>query len=156
MQTIARYYLFKAGRLVGPLTGAKVEELRQSKKILEYTWIMDETSQTWTPIDTMPKENPFQATLSTLKERSLSGAFLWRDQTCSGAIKGIHSFGLEMLLPTGNSSAQKLQSNSVHVLNLVDETNLKGANTEVIYQGQEKTDEGTLLRFSWREAPSPL
>ncbi len=155
MNTQGRYYLFKAGRLVGPLTGAKVDELRQSKKILEFSWIMDETTQTWAPIDQMPKENPFQATLSSLKERTLSGAVLWRDQTLLGSIKGIHSFGLELLV-TGNSSAQKLTQNSVHTLNLIDETNQKGSNSEVIYQGHEKTEEGILLRFSWRDAPSAL
>ncbi|MBC7397256.1 MAG: hypothetical protein H7333_07410 [Bdellovibrionales bacterium] len=151
-----RYYLFKAGRLVGPVTGTKIEELRVSKEILRYSWIMDETSQSWSPIDTMPTENPFEATLATLKERTLSGAFVYRDLPFTGEVKGIHSFGLELMLPKDNRSVNHIQNNSVHLLNLIDETNLKSSNAEVIFQGIEKLTEGSLLRFIWRDAPTPL
>lgn len=151
-----RFYLFKAGRLVGPVTSHKIEELRLSKEILQYSWIMEESKQTWTPIDEMPKENPFEATLTTLKERTISGAFLYRDAAFSGEIKGIHSFGLELMMPKENRTVSHIQNNSVHLMNLIDETNLKSSNAEVIFQGIEKLAEGTLLRFIWRDAPTPL
>ncbi len=151
-----RYYLFKAGRLVGPVTSHKIDELRLSKEILQYSWIMDEAKQSWTPVDEMPKENPFEATLATLKERTLSGAFMYRDSAFSGEIKGIHSFGLELMLPKDNRSVNHIQNNSIHLLNLIDETNLKSSNAEVVFQGIEKVADGNLLRFTWRDAPTPL
>jgi hypothetical protein len=149
-----RFYLFRNGRLVGPVSSEKVDSLRKSKEILQYSWIMDEELQRWSPIDAMPAENPFQATLSTLKERTLSGAFLNRTHPITGLIKGIHSFGVELLVD--GSKSQPIAEHSTHLLNLIDETNLKSSNAEVIYQGQEKTSDGLLLRFTWRDAPTPL
>ena len=149
-----RFYLFRAGRLVGPVGPEKVESLRKSKEIFHYSWIMDEETQRWVPIDSMPSENPFQASLSTLKERTLSGAFLNRAHPVTGVIKGMHSFGIELLVE--GTKSQAIADHSAHLLNLIDETNSKSTNAEVIYQGQEKTSEGILLRFTWREGPTPL
>ena len=151
-----RYYLFKAGKLVGPVTGLKIDELRLSKEILRYSWMMDESTQAWTPVDEMPTENPFEATLTTLKERTLSAAFLYRDSAFTGEVKGIHSFGLEVMVPKESRSVNHIQANSIHVLNLIDETHLKSSNAEVIFQGLEKIAEGIILRFMWRDAPTPL
>ena len=150
----SRYYLFRAGNLIGPVSAQKIDNLRRSKEISQYSWIMDEEHQRWAPVDEMPHENPFQATLSHLKERTLSGALLNRNQTFSGIIQGIHSFGLELLIAGKKTFSVALQS--AHLLNLIDETNLKSTNAEVIYQGQEKTADGLLLRFTWRDSPSTL
>jgi hypothetical protein len=152
--TTNRFYLFRNGRLVGPVSGEKVEYLRKSKEIFQYSWIMDEDHQSWIPIDAMPTENPFQATLTTLKERTLSGAFLNRAHPITGVIKGMHSFGIELLVE--GQKSQAIAEHSNHLLNLIDETNMKSTNAEVIYQGQEKTPDGILIRFHWRDAPTPL
>jgi hypothetical protein len=154
MENKNRFYLFKSGRLVGPLSASKVEELRKSKDLYQYSWMMSEENQSWMPVDEMPSENPFRATLSTLKERTLSGAFLNRAHPVTGIIKGIHSFGLELLTP--GSKLISILEHSIHLLNLIDETNLKSSNAEVVFQGQEKTESGILLRFTWRESPTPL
>ena len=150
------YYLFKAGRLIGPLTAEKVEALRASREIFQYSWIMDEAHQTWTPVDEMPKENPFQASMKQLKERTLSGAFLHRQNVFEGIIRGIHSFGIELLLPKDNRTHTQLQGESSFLLNLIDETNSKSSNASVVYQGSESTDAGILLRFNWQDLPCPI
>jgi hypothetical protein len=154
MEPKSRVYLLKTGHHVGPVSAQKIEELRRTKEIYLYSWMMDESSQRWLPVDEMPKENPFQASLSTLKERSLSGAFLNRAHPISGMIKGLHSFGVELLVE--GSKLFALMEKSIHLLNLIDETNFKSSNAEVIFQGQEKTSDGILLRFTWRESPTPL
>ena len=150
------YYLFKGGRLVGPVTAEKVESLRKNREIYQYSWIMDETHQTWMPIDEMPTENPFQATLSQLKERTLSGAFIYRQNVVEGTVKGIHSFGIEVLLSKESKHHQGLKSDTYFLLNLVDETNSKASNANVIYLGSEVTEAGTLLRFNWQDQPNPI
>jgi len=156
MSTQNRYYLFKAGKLTGPLSSSKVEELRSSGKLSHYSWMMDESTQTWSPIETMPTENPFQASLQTLKERILSGAFQHRGKALTGIVKGMHSFGLEILMPKESREWNGLSTSSPVVLNLVDETHLKASNTKVTFQSAEPTSEGTVLRFSWHDAPAPL
>ncbi len=150
------YYLFKTGRLIGPVTAEKIESLRASKEIYQYSWIMDEGTQTWAPVDEMPSENPFQASMKQLKERTLSGAFLHRQNVFEGIIRGIHSFGIELLLPKENRMHAQLQSESSFLLNLIDETNSKSSNASVVYQGSESTDAGTLLRFNWQDLPNPI
>lgn len=150
------YYLFKSGRLIGPVTSEKIEALRSSKEIYQYSWIMDEAHQTWMPIDEMPTENPFQATLSQLKERTLSGAFVHRHHVVEGTVKGIHSFGIELLVPKEQRDHQGMTKESRVLINLVDETHLKTSNANVIYQGSEPTEAGTLLRFNWQDQPNPL
>jgi hypothetical protein len=149
-----RIYLFKAGRLIGPVSAQKVEELRKSKEIYQYSWMMDEDSQRWTPIDEMPKENPFQASMTTLKERVLSGAFLNRTSPVTGIVRGLHSFGVELFI--SGTKAPPLNERSTYLMNLIDETNLKSTNAQVTYQSQEKTTDGILLRFNWRDEPTPL
>ena len=149
-----RIYLFKAGRLIGPVSEQKIEDLRKSKEIYQYSWMMDEANQKWTPIDEMPKENPFQASLTTLKERVLSGAFLNRTNPVTGIVRGLHSFGVELFIEGTKTPA--LNERSTYLMNLIDETNLKSTNAEVIYQSQEKTSDGILLRFNWRDGPTPL
>ena len=151
-----RYYLFKSGKLTGPLSQSKIEEMRSNGKILTYSWMMDETTQTWSPIEGMPTENPFQASLQTLKERILSGAFQHRGKALSGIVKGMHSFGLEILMPKESRDWNGLSTSAPLLLNLVDETHLKTSNAKVTFQAAEATSEGTLLRFSWHEAAAPL
>jgi hypothetical protein len=118
--------------------------------------MMDETTQTWSPIEGMPTENPFQASLQTLKERILSGAFQHRGKALSGIVKGMHSFGLEILMPKESRDWNGLSTSAPLLLNLVDETHLKTSNAKVTFQAAEATSEGTLLRFSWHEAAAPL
>ena len=156
MSNPSRYYLFKAGRLTGPLSASKIEEMRADGKLDQYSWMMDEASQAWTPIEGMPKENPFQSSLQTLKERTLSGAFIHRGKALAGVIKGMHAFGLEILLPKESREWNGLSTTAAMLLNLVDETHLKSSNTKVIFQSAEPTPEGTLLRFSWQDSPAPL
>jgi|GEM_PF-2145969 len=156
MSTQNRYYLFKAGKLTGPISQSKIEELRSTGKLLQYSWIMDETTQSWSPIEGMPKENPFQASLQTLKERILSGAFHHRGKALTGVVKGMHSFGLEILMPRESREWNGLSTTLPMTLNLVDETHLKTSNAKVTFQAAEATGEGTILRFSWIDSPAPL
>ena len=142
------------GRLLGPLSEQKIEAMRQSKEIFRYMWIMSEQDQRWLAIDDMPSENPFQVTVDALKERTLSGAFMNRSHPVSGIIKGIHSFGVELLVE-GQKFVSLLEQ-PFHMMNLIDETNHKSSNAEVVFQGQEKTTDGILLRFAWKEAPIAL
>ncbi len=130
--------------------------MRSTGKLLQYAWMMDETSQTWSPIEGMPMENPFQASLQTLKERIMSGAFHHRGRALSGVIKGMHSFGLEILIPKESKDWAGISGSTPLTLNLVDETHLKTTNAKVTFQAAEVTADGTLLRFSWHEAPAPL
>jgi hypothetical protein len=149
-----RYYLFKAGRLVGPLTAEKIDEMRANGQINQYSWMMDEQKQVWAPVEAMPKENPFQASLASLKERVLSGAFIHRGIPLTGVVKAIHTYGLEILLETASPGG--LNSRVPIRLNLVDETHFKASNAEVLFQNMEKTAQGVLLRFSWKDLPSTL
>ena len=151
-----RYYLFKSGKLTGPLSQSKIEEMRSTGKLLQYSWMMDETTQSWSPIEGMPTENPFQASLQTLKERILSGAFQHRGKALSGVVRGMHSFGLVILLPRESRDWNGLSTTTPLTLNLVDETHLKTSNAKVTFQAAETTADGTLLRFSWHEAAAPL
>lgn len=154
MENKNRFYLFRMGKLVGPFGAQKIEAMRQSKEIFRYMWIMGEQDQRWLAIDDMPSENPFQVTVATLKERTISGALMNRSHPISGIIKGIHSFGVELLI--GGQKFVSLLEQPFHVMNLIDETNLKSSNAEVIFQGQEKTSDGIVLRFAWKEAPVAL
>lgn len=150
MEKESKYYLFKSGQLRGPFTSEKIEAMRTSREILDYTWIIDNSTQKWSPIEDMPKANPFQASLKSLADRVLSGVFLERDTPIAGKVLGIHSFGLELLVTQGHHHV-KLREKSETLINLVDETNSKTSNALVVFQGKETTVDGVILRFMWKE-----
>jgi hypothetical protein len=151
-----RYYLFKAGQLFGPVTHEKLETLRQTGELLRYSWIMNETDQTWEPVDTVPKENPFTATQAALKSRDFSGAFVFGKHPYVGEVKGIHSFGVELFVSQTGRKIAGLEPNIVLQLNLADETHDQAINTEVVFQQAEEQPDGVLLRFGWVHGPAQL
>jgi hypothetical protein len=152
------YYLFKAGKMVGPLNERRIDAMRKSGEILQFSWIIDQAKQQWSPVDTIPHENPFLATKEAMGERVISGAFLWLTKPYVGLVKGIHSFGLELFVDKktlGTSSWKNVglnQNSSVH-LNLVDETHAKWLNAKVVFQTMEEQSDGLLLRFGWLDEP---
>lgn len=151
-----RYYLFKAGQLHGPVSAEKLETLRKTGELLRYSWIMNETDQSWEPVDAKPKENPFTATKSALKSRDFSGAFIFAKNPYLGEVKGIHSFGVEILVPQSTRKIAGLEPNTVLQLNLADETHDQAINTEVVFQQAEEQSDGLLLRFGWVHGPAQL
>jgi hypothetical protein len=150
------YYLFKAGKITGPLNHEKVEGMRASGDLLKYSWMIDEETQKWQPIDTIPNENPFTATKEVLGEREISGSFFYMKKPYLGTVKGIHSFGLELLVDHDVSRISGMSPNTVLHLNLVDETNEQWVNTQVSFQSQESSKQGTLLRFGWVSGPAKI
>jgi hypothetical protein len=158
MSNLNHYYLYKAGKMVGPITELRLDAMRRSGEILHYSWIIDQLQQEWSPVDHVPHENPFLATKEAIGERVISGAFLWLTRPYIGLVKGIHSFGLELFVDKaslGTSSWKNvgLSMNSAVQLNLVDETHAQWLNAKVVFQTMEEQGDGLLLRFGWSDAP---
>jgi hypothetical protein len=151
-----RYYLFKAGQLHGPIAQQRLDDLRSTGELLRYSWIMNESEQTWTPVEPAPRENPFNSTQKTLNSRDFSGAFVFGKHPYLGEVKGIHSFGLELLVPQTHTKIAGLLPNTVLQLNLADETHDQAINTEVVFQQAEEQGNGVLLRFGWVHGPAQL
>jgi hypothetical protein len=144
-----KYYLYKQGTLTGPVASDKIEELKISKKLFEYQWMIDDESQTWKSICETPKENPFQISQKNMKDRTLSGAFFIAKNAYSGEIRTIHSFGVEIVLQHQKSILRGLSEFKSIFLNLCDETNFTFVNAKAIVQSQELTEDGLHIRFSW-------
>ncbi len=156
MKNTQRYYLYKDGSLLGPLNEDQLNALKVSKKINQYSWIIDEAKQSWSPITAAPSENPFQMTEKAIGKSELTGAFVFMKQPFLGVIQGIHSFGVELLVKQTALKSLSLIPESIIRLNLADETNSKEFHTQVKYQGSERHPEGILLRFGWMSALAQL
>lgn len=156
MTTSKKYYLFKSGRLYGPLTEEKLTTLRTSGEIAKYSWIIDETQQKWQPVETAPQDNPFAASAQSAKDRDLSGAFIFGKNPHLGAVRGLHAFGVDLLVPAGSAKIAGLQPNTVLQLNLADESDAQSMNTEVVFQQAEEQPDGVLIRFAWVHGPAQL
>jgi hypothetical protein len=156
MKNANQYYLFKAGLMVGPVGPEKLESLRASGELAKYSWIMDDLNQTWQPVITMPGENPFQKTQEVLNSRDLSGTFVFSKKPYLGMVKGIHSFGIELIMDVKNLRIAGLKPDSVLQMNLADETNAQCVNAQVVFQSAEDHAEGVLLRFGWLNAPAMI
>ena len=142
--------------MVGPVTPEKLEALRASGEISKYSWIMDDVNQTWQPVTGMPGENPFQKTQEVLQARDLSGSFVFSKKPYLGMVKGIHSFGIELIMNIKNLRVSGLKPDTVLQLNLADETNSQWVNTQVVFQSAEDHDDGVILRFGWLNAPAMI
>jgi hypothetical protein len=156
MKTPTRYYLFKAGQLHGPVTDEKLTAMRVSGDLGRYSWIINEADQTWLPVESAPTENPFTASEKTLKSRDFSGAFIFGKHPYLGEVKGIHAFGLELLVPQASAKIAGLQANTVLQLNLADDSQSQAINTEVVFQQAEVQSDGVLMRFGWVHGPAQL
>jgi len=144
-----QYYLYKQGKLTGPLESDKIEDLKKSKKLMEYQYMIDNESQTWKSICETPKENPFQISLKNMKDRTLSAAFFVGKNAHSGNITQMHSFGVEIVLQDQKSMIRGLSESKSIYLNLCDETNFTFINAKAMIQSQEMADDGLHLRFNW-------
>ena len=156
MKQAQQFYLFKSGLMVGPVTPEKLEALRTSGELSKYSWIMDDVNQTWQPVISQPNENPFQRTQEVLKARDLSGTFVFSKKPYMGMVKGIHSFGIELVMTLKSLRVSGLKPDTVLQLNLLDETNAQWVNTKVVFQSAEEQADGLLLRFGWLNAPAIL
>lgn len=153
------YYLFKAGKMVGPITEAKYSQMSLSGELLNYSWIIEEKNQQWIPVDPIPLENPFQATQKALGKRTITGTFMHFKNPLMGLVKGIHSYGLELFLDHEQARKSKmggLKNNTLIQMNLLDETNEQWINADVLFQNAEQTENGLLLRFGWSALPVPI
>ena len=148
------YYLFKAGKLVGPLSETRIDAMRKNGELLQYSFMIDDKTQKWSPTELTPSINPFAQNKENLEERVISGAFSWLNRPYLGQVKGMHDFGIELLLDQG--SIKGLQMNTPLQLNLVDETNSQWLNTKVIFQNAEENQNGILLRLNWAEGMEVL
>ncbi len=144
-----QYYLYKHGTLAGPFPIDKIDELKKSKKLFEYQWMIDSESQIWKSICETPRENPFQISTKIKGNRILSGAFLIAKKAYSGEIRKIHSFGMEIVLQGQKSLLRGISESKSIALNLCDETNFIFVNAKAFIQNQEMAEDGLHLHFNW-------
>jgi hypothetical protein len=151
--SVAKYYLYKAGNIVGPISEERLQLIKNNNEILNYTWVIDSAEQKWSFTDPMPKENPFQATQATVKNRELSGAFLFAGEAFLGTIQGIHAYGVELRMQDHDLRSLKLVTDTVVPLNFTDETNDQSVTTPVRFQNAERQDDDIIVRFAWLSTP---
>jgi len=144
-----QYYLYKHGSLTGPFGEEKIEDLKKTKKLMEYHWVIDSASQTWKSVCDAPANNPFQLSEKNMKDRSLSGAFFIAKNAYSGVIQSFHSFGVEIVLKNQKNPLRGLSELKSIFLNLCDETNFTFVNAKAFMQSQEVSDDGLHIRFHW-------
>jgi hypothetical protein len=150
------YYLFKAGRLTGPISHDRYDAMKLSGELLSFSWVIHEQDQKWTVIDPSPSENPFAASKKAIGERELSGAFLMGHEPIHGKVMGIHSYGIE--LKANDIDLRHLKMGVVKniPLHLMDETHDQTLTTEVTFQGAEKMGDEVLIRFGWVSTPAQI
>lgn len=144
-----QYYLYKQGTLTGPVDGEKMDELKKSRKLFEYQWMIDSESQSWKSICEVPRDNPFRMSEKNMKDRQLSGAFFIAKTPYIGEIRQIHSFGVEIVLQNQKGLLRGLTESKSIFLNLCDETNYTFVNAKAIIQSQEYASDGLHIRFNW-------
>jgi len=144
-----QYYLYKNGTLSGPFNEEKLEDLKKSKKITEYHWVIDSESQTWKSVSAPPSSNPFKMSEKNMKDRTLSGAFFIAREAYAGEIHNLHSFGVEIVLKNQRNTLRGLSELKAIFLNLCDETHFTFMNAKAFFQSQELAADGLHLRFHW-------
>lgn len=144
-----QYYLYKQGTLTGPVGSEKLDDLKKSKKLMEYHWVIDNESQTWKSLCDAPGDNPFKMSQENMKDRSLSGAFFIAKNAYSGIIRNFHSFGVELVLKDQKNPLRGLSELKSIFLNLCDETNFTFVNAKAFMESQEVAEDGLHVRFHW-------
>lgn len=151
---LKKYYLYQNGKMVGPISQVKFDALKQNGEILHYSWYMDSVDQKWHSVDPKPEENPFTRTQESIGNRELTGTILSKINAFSGKILGMHSFGLEILLPHVQARRLGFKADEKVPLNLVDLANNEYMHVEGVFQSAEAQEGGLLVRLAWAEAPA--
>ena len=144
-----QYYLYKQGTLTGPVASEKLDEMKKSRKLMEYHWVIDSESQTWKSISETPADNPFLISQKNMENRSLSAAFFIAKDAYAGEIRSFHSFGVEIVLKGLKNTLRGLSERKSIFLNLCDETHFTYVNAKAFMQTQEIAEDGLHVRFNW-------
>lgn len=146
-------YLGKGGRAHGPFTTEKLEQLRLSGEIDQYTYIWE--GGEWKNLDPMP---PAPGTAPT-KRRS-SGSLEMLEAVChdhnaivTGTLENVSDAGCE-LVSHEHADAPKLALNSTLVLNVLDSGGDKAMNVRALLSTVARRDGAWVYRIRWAQRPS--
>jgi hypothetical protein len=147
-------YLGRRGEVAGPFPAAKLDELRLTGQIWNYTYIWDDSSRQWRNLDPLPPEPG--AAVERKKEPSLDIVeAICHDHRSlvAGKIENVSDFGCE-LVSHDHSDAPRLALNSVLVLNVMNRKGEKAVNVrasayEVSHQGG-----AWVYRIRWAHRPT--
>ncbi len=148
------YYLYGSGKMLGPITEEKLNQLRLQQHPLPYLWIIEESDGKWMPVEQSPNFNPFQSKNDALTTGSLSAAFTLANHPIIGQVQAYHRFGLQVWVAElgKHSDAYRIPKKPQKViLNMVDEKNQKWLVSEFHLESIERTAQGHSFTFSSQE-----
>lgn len=145
------YYLYKNGRLTGPITSEKLEEWKRNGKYFDFHWIIDSKQQIWRSVGGPPAGNPFHVPKHSADARSVSAAFSVSKDTYVGEVARLDSFGVDVVLKNVKRLLRGYDEHRIITLNLCDEINLVFVNAKVFLQDQKLTGKDLEIRFHWDE-----
>jgi hypothetical protein len=147
-------YLGRDGKVYGPFPAEKLDELRLTGEIWNYTYLWNESSRQWKNIDPPPPEPG--ATVPKKSDTSLKAL----DAIChdysnlvEGKIENVSDLGCELVSPT-RFEIPKLALNSVLMLNIMDTKGEKAVNVRASVYEISRRDDAWIYRLRWAHRPT--
>ncbi len=148
-------YLGKGGRIFGPYPAEKLDALRLTGEILNYTYLWDEGAGEWRNIDPEPPKPG-----STSTRRKGDSSLETADAIChdfnalvAGRLQNVTDIGCE-LVSHDPADAPLLALNSALVLNIMDPKGEKAANIRAAVFEVTHSDGAWIYHLRWEHRPS--
>lgn len=150
-----RAYLGKHGKVFGPFPMEKIEQMRLSGELFEYTYLWEEGGGEWKNIDPMPPKPGATSTRRRGDSQLESTDAICHDHNAlvAGKLQNVTDSGCELVSPDP-SGAPRLALNTPLVLNVMDEKSQKAMNIRAaVYEISHQ--EGTwIYHLRWAHRPS--
>lgn len=148
-------YLGRGGRAHGPFPADKLEQMRLTGEIEQYTYLWDESAREWRNLDPMP---PAPGTAPARRKGGTSLELteaICHDHNAvvAGTLENVSDAGCE-LVSVDHADTPKLALNSALVLNVLDAAGDKAMNVRASLSDVSRRGGAWVYRIRWAQRPS--
>ena len=153
-----KIFLGKKGKVHGPFTREEFEKLHTSGEIQNFTFIWDNDSQNWNPLEALPPPPDGQNTSSKTKNKGVSWSELhvvchnFQNVVC-GTLDSVTETGCD-LLSEDAADYPMLALKCSTILNLMDPKQGKSINVKAMLFDVTRQDHKWVYRLRWDGIPS--
>lgn len=149
-------YLGKAGKIYGPYSEKKVDELRMTGELLQFSYIWDEGKDDWLILDQKP---PKPGTKPS-KKSGIDSQLETADAIChdfnaivAGKLQNVSDMGCD-LVSRDHAGPPLLGMNTALVLNVLNPKGKESTNVKAAVYDVTLESEGWIYHLRWAHPPS--
>lgn len=145
-------YLGRGGRVFGPITAARLEQLKASGEILHYRYWWDPTKDAWQAVETPPPA-PSAAKVEPALEGMPALCHDFGMTMVSGKLQNVTEAGCQLITSDGRE-LPSFGTDSTLTLNLADAATGQSLNVRALLRDVWRKGQSWVYVLAWDKVPS--